>query len=166
VGAHLDSVPEGPGINDNGSGTATILESALQISKLGIEPENRVRFAFWGAEEFGLLGSEYYVENLSKEVKTGDSRRKPSRVSWTMRLASWTCTASTRSPTRRTCPRWRYSSGSACAGRAASWRTRGSRKGGLASICTSSFATSGFRNPAKSRAKNHGAGLRDNHPRA
>ena len=64
VGAHLDSVPEGPGINDNGSGTATILETALQISKLGIEPTNRVRFAFWGAEEFGLLGSEYYVENL------------------------------------------------------------------------------------------------------
>src|SRR5918998_4593555 len=64
VGAHLDSVPEGPGINDNGSGTATILETALQISKLGLEPTNRVRFAFWGAEEFGLLGSEYYVEDL------------------------------------------------------------------------------------------------------
>jgi Zn-dependent M28 family amino/carboxypeptidase len=60
-------VPEGPGINDNGSGTATILETALQVSKLGIEPTNRVRFAFWGAEEFGLLGSEYYVENLSEE---------------------------------------------------------------------------------------------------
>ena len=41
VGAHLDSVPEGPGINDNGSGTATMLETALQISKLGIEPTNR-----------------------------------------------------------------------------------------------------------------------------
>jgi Zn-dependent M28 family amino/carboxypeptidase len=67
VGAHLDSVPEGPGINDNGSGTATILETALQMSTLGIEPENRVRFAFWGAEEFGLLGSEHYVESLSDE---------------------------------------------------------------------------------------------------
>jgi Zn-dependent M28 family amino/carboxypeptidase len=67
VGAHLDSVAEGPGINDNGSGTATILETALQISKLGIEPTNRVRFAFWGAEEFGLLGSEYYVSNLPEE---------------------------------------------------------------------------------------------------
>jgi Zn-dependent M28 family amino/carboxypeptidase len=67
VGAHLDSVPEGPGINDNGSGTATILETALQMAKLGIEPTNRVRFAFWGAEEFGLLGSEYYVENLSDD---------------------------------------------------------------------------------------------------
>ena len=64
VGAHLDSVLEGPGINDNGSGTSTILEVALQMSELGIRPENRVRFAFWGAEESGLLGSEHYVENL------------------------------------------------------------------------------------------------------
>jgi Zn-dependent M28 family amino/carboxypeptidase len=66
VGAHLDSVEEGPGINDNGSGSATILEIALQMSKLGIEPRNHVRFAFWGAEEFGLFGSEYYVSQLSK----------------------------------------------------------------------------------------------------
>jgi hypothetical protein len=91
VGAHLDSVPEGPGINDNGSGTATILESALQISKLGIEPENRVRFAFWGAEEFGLLGSEYYVENLSEEVKTGirvgSRRASPGLCVWRAGLA-------------------------------------------------------------------------------
>jgi Zn-dependent M28 family amino/carboxypeptidase len=66
VGAHLDSVPEGPGINDNGSGTATILEVALQMSKLGIQPRNQVRFAFWGAEESGLLGAEHYVSTLSK----------------------------------------------------------------------------------------------------
>jgi Zn-dependent M28 family amino/carboxypeptidase len=65
VGAHLDSVIEGPGINDNGSGTSTILEVALQMSRLGIQPNNRVRFAFWGAEESGLLGSEHYVESLS-----------------------------------------------------------------------------------------------------
>jgi Zn-dependent M28 family amino/carboxypeptidase len=65
VGAPLDSLIEGPGINDNGSGSATILEVALQMSKLGIEPTNRVRFAFWGAEESGLLGSEHYVESLS-----------------------------------------------------------------------------------------------------
>jgi Zn-dependent M28 family amino/carboxypeptidase len=64
VGAHLDSVLEGPGINDNGSGSSTILEVALQMSELGIRPENRVRFAFWGAEESGLLGSEHYVANL------------------------------------------------------------------------------------------------------
>jgi Zn-dependent M28 family amino/carboxypeptidase len=65
VGAHLDSVPEGPGINDNGSGSATILEVALQMSKLGIQPRNKVRFAFWGAEESGLIGSEHYVNSLS-----------------------------------------------------------------------------------------------------
>ncbi|MGW6174997.1 M20/M25/M40 family metallo-hydrolase [Arthrobacter sp. NPDC055138] len=67
VGAHLDSVPEGPGINDNGSGSAAILETALQIAASGDEPRNRVRFAFWGGEEDGLLGSEYYVSQLTKK---------------------------------------------------------------------------------------------------
>jgi Zn-dependent M28 family amino/carboxypeptidase len=66
VGAHLDSVPTGPGIQDNGSGSAAILEIALQMEKLGIEPRNQVRFAWWGAEESGLLGSEFYVDQLSK----------------------------------------------------------------------------------------------------
>jgi Zn-dependent M28 family amino/carboxypeptidase len=65
VGAHLDSVLEGPGINDNGSGTAGILEIALQMQKLGIKPTNHVRFAFWGAEEAGLHGSTYYVNHLT-----------------------------------------------------------------------------------------------------
>jgi Zn-dependent M28 family amino/carboxypeptidase len=65
VGAHLDSVIEGPGINDNGSGSSTILEIALQMKRLNIKPLNKVRFAFWGAEELGLLGSTYYVQNLS-----------------------------------------------------------------------------------------------------
>ena len=74
VGAHLDSVPAGPGINDNGSGSAAILETALQIKKLGIQPTNRVRFAWWGGEEFGLLGAEHYVSHLSKaELKEIDS---------------------------------------------------------------------------------------------
>jgi Zn-dependent M28 family amino/carboxypeptidase len=68
AGAHLDSVPEGPGINDNGSGTAAILELALQMADL--ELENRVRFAFWGGEEDGLIGSEYYVSQLSaRDIK-------------------------------------------------------------------------------------------------
>jgi Zn-dependent M28 family amino/carboxypeptidase len=66
VGAHLDSVPQGPGIQDNGSGSAAILEIALQMAELGIEPSNQVRFAWWGAEESGLLGSEHYVANLTK----------------------------------------------------------------------------------------------------
>ena len=66
VGAHLDSVPEGPGINDNGSGVAAVLETALQ---LGGAPDitNAVRFGFWGAEEVGLLGSFDYVASLDEE---------------------------------------------------------------------------------------------------
>jgi acetylornithine deacetylase/succinyl-diaminopimelate desuccinylase-like protein len=71
VGAHLDSVPEGPGINDNGSGSATVLEIAEKMSELGIEPQNRVRFAFWGAEELGLFGSKHYVAQLD-ERQLGD----------------------------------------------------------------------------------------------
>jgi Zn-dependent M28 family amino/carboxypeptidase len=67
IGAHLDSVPEGPGVNDNGSGSATVLEIALQMSRLEIEPRNRVRFAFWGAEEIGLLGSKHYVDQLPQQ---------------------------------------------------------------------------------------------------
>lgn len=70
VGAHLDSVSEGPGIQDNGSGSAAILETAVQISQQGIAPRNKLRFAWWGAEEAGLLGAEHYVANLSdRDIK-------------------------------------------------------------------------------------------------
>jgi aminopeptidase Y len=65
AGAHLDSVNAGPGIQDNGSGSATILEVAEQMAK--VNPRNKVRFAWWGAEESGLVGSTYYVNNLSPE---------------------------------------------------------------------------------------------------
>lgn len=67
-GAHLDSVPEGPGINDNGSGSAAQLEVAL---RLGSAPPvaNAVRFAWWGAEEVGLLGSTAYVRGLTPEAR-------------------------------------------------------------------------------------------------
>jgi len=64
VGGHLDSVTAGPGINDNGSGTAAILEVAEEMAELGIRPRRAVRFAFWGAEELGLIGSEHYVAQL------------------------------------------------------------------------------------------------------
>lgn len=80
VGAHLDSVPGGPGIQDNGSGSALVLETAEQLSKAfhlsgpkagqgkgqyaGLTMEHRVRFAWWGAEESGLVGSDHYVFNL------------------------------------------------------------------------------------------------------
>ncbi len=63
VGAHLDSVAEGPGINDNGSGSAALLETALMMAK--VKPENTLRFAWWGAEESGLIGSTAYVAELS-----------------------------------------------------------------------------------------------------
>jgi Zn-dependent M28 family amino/carboxypeptidase len=62
VGAHLDSVPEGPGINDNGTGSASILEVAQEIGDA--TPTASIRFAWWGAEELGLLGSEHYVATL------------------------------------------------------------------------------------------------------
>jgi Zn-dependent M28 family amino/carboxypeptidase len=64
AGAHLDSVQAGPGINDNGSGSAALLEVAQQIRKL--KPENTLRFAWWGAEESGLVGSSAYVAGLSQ----------------------------------------------------------------------------------------------------
>jgi len=65
VGAHLDSVPEGPGINDNGSGSGAILEVAEQMAK--VKPQNTLRFAWWGAEEASLVGSTLYVNTLSDE---------------------------------------------------------------------------------------------------
>lgn len=67
IGAHLDSVNAGPGIQDNGSGSAAILEVAQQMAK--VKPVNKVRFALWGAEESNLVGSTYYVNNLSAEER-------------------------------------------------------------------------------------------------
>lgn len=67
VGAHLDGVEDGPGINDNGSGSAAILEVAVQLAAAtdgGQDVENAVRFAWWGAEEVGLRGSTHYVADL------------------------------------------------------------------------------------------------------
>jgi len=73
VGAHLDSVPEGPGINDNGSGSAAVLEAALRLApemaQLPDQARGRVRFAFWGAEERGLVGSRHHVGALSEEER-------------------------------------------------------------------------------------------------
>eukprot|EP01113_Clastostelium_recurvatum_P018842 TRINITY_DN2221_c0_g1_i4.p1 TRINITY_DN2221_c0_g1~~TRINITY_DN2221_c0_g1_i4.p1 ORF type:complete len:523 (-),score=107.08 TRINITY_DN2221_c0_g1_i4:17-1585(-) len=65
VGAHLDGVPEGPGINDDGSGSATVLEMAIQVHKTGMPLTNRILFAWWGSEEIGLLGSRYFVAQLN-----------------------------------------------------------------------------------------------------
>jgi peptidase M28-like protein/PA domain-containing protein len=65
LGGHLDSVAAGPGINDNGSGTALVLEVARQARHLHVRPTHGLRFAFWGAEELGLVGSTSYVQGLS-----------------------------------------------------------------------------------------------------
>jgi aminopeptidase Y len=65
VGARLDSANAGPGINANGSGVAAVLETAEQMAR--VKPVNKVRFAFWGAEQSGLIGSSYYVNNLPAE---------------------------------------------------------------------------------------------------
>jgi Zn-dependent M28 family amino/carboxypeptidase len=63
LGAHLDSVQAGPGINDDGSGSTLILEIKRALEKF--RTKNKVRFAWWGAEENGLLGSKYYTQNLN-----------------------------------------------------------------------------------------------------
>jgi Zn-dependent M28 family amino/carboxypeptidase len=64
AGAHLDSVQAGPGINDNGSGSAVLLELGQQLGNF--KPDNTLRFAWWGGEEEGLLGSTAYVEDLTE----------------------------------------------------------------------------------------------------
>jgi Zn-dependent M28 family amino/carboxypeptidase len=69
VGAHLDSVPEGPGINDNGSGSAAVLEAALMLADAFHRTPGNVQFAFWGAEERGLVGSRHHVGALSEEER-------------------------------------------------------------------------------------------------
>jgi Zn-dependent M28 family amino/carboxypeptidase len=66
VGAHLDSVLPGPGINDNGSGSAAILEIAEVFAAQNREARNKLRFMWYGAEEFNLLGSAFYVNSLSQ----------------------------------------------------------------------------------------------------
>ena len=72
VGAHLDSVGTGSGINDNGSGSAALLEMAKHINKMKLR--NKVRFIWFSAEESGLLGSEAYVASLD-DVQRARSRR-------------------------------------------------------------------------------------------
>ncbi|CAF4837890.1 unnamed protein product, partial [Rotaria sp. Silwood1] len=69
VGAHSDGVPAGSGINDNGSGTVGILVLALSLARLFQTSslqystyQYRIRFCWWGAEELGLIGARYHVE--------------------------------------------------------------------------------------------------------
>jgi aminopeptidase S len=69
VGAHLDSVTAGPGINDNGTGSAANLEVALAVARTGFQPDRHLRFGWWGAEELGLRGSTAYVNSLTAAQK-------------------------------------------------------------------------------------------------
>ncbi|MGH9287883.1 MAG: M28 family peptidase [Acidimicrobiales bacterium] len=69
IGAHLDSVPEGPGINDYGSGSAGILEIAEVYAAQHRAPRNKLRFMWYGVEELGLVGSTKYVEDLTQAEK-------------------------------------------------------------------------------------------------
>ena len=69
VGAHLDSVLLGPGINDNGTGVAVVLELARVVKQQ--RSRMAVRFAFWGAEEFGLFGSSAYADSARREELVG-----------------------------------------------------------------------------------------------
>ena len=73
VGGHLDSVFEGPGINDDGSGVSFMMETAQQLKELGLSPRNHLRFIFFSGEEQGLLGSDYYVSQLTKKEITSIS---------------------------------------------------------------------------------------------
>ncbi|MGH9765315.1 MAG: M20/M25/M40 family metallo-hydrolase, partial [Blastocatellia bacterium] len=68
VGAHLDSWDYGTGAKDNGTGTAMVLEAARAIATLGRPPRRSIRFALWGGEEEGILGSLAYVKNHDSEL--------------------------------------------------------------------------------------------------
>ncbi len=67
LGGHLDSVFEGPGINDNGSGVAALLEIARGLAETGVPDGGAVRIGLWGGEELGTIGSRAYVDHLDDE---------------------------------------------------------------------------------------------------
>ncbi|MER7765135.1 M28 family peptidase [Streptomyces sp. NPDC097619] len=69
-GAHLDGVSAGPGINDNGSGSASLLEAALVLAQNDPTMDDRVRFAWWTDEEQGLNGSAFYARTLPAAERT------------------------------------------------------------------------------------------------
>ena len=68
IGAHFDSWDFGTGAQDNGTGSASVLEVARAIAALGKAPKRSIRFALWGGEEEGLLGSYAYVQAHLKEI--------------------------------------------------------------------------------------------------
>jgi carboxypeptidase Q len=68
IGAHFDSWDYGTGAQDNGAGSAMVLEAARAIAALGIHPRRSIRFALWGGEEEGLIGSSAYVQAHIREL--------------------------------------------------------------------------------------------------
>ena len=105
IGAHLDSVIEGPGINDNGSGTSTILEIAEEMSEVGYNKkklQRQVRFALWGAEESNLLGSPNYVRFVY-DGDGSDSEAGPARVRRSKRSSTTTSPARVWRPIHQAC---------------------------------------------------------------
>ena len=96
AGAHLDSVNAGPGINDNGSGSAAMLEVAEQMAR--VEPRNKRALRLWGAEESGLVGSTHYVNKLTAEKRSRS--RSTSTSTWSARRTPCTSSTTATTPTR------------------------------------------------------------------
>jgi peptidase M28-like protein/PA domain-containing protein len=91
-GAHLDSVSDGPGLNDNGSSAAALLQIAVELAPLQYAVRNQVRFVWWGAEELVDVGSDYYVAHLTAGQKqailvyfNGEMIASPNFVRFVMR---------------------------------------------------------------------------------
>ena len=106
AGAHLDSVTEGPGINDNGSGSAALLETALMMAK--VKPENTLRFAWWGAEEVG--SSARRRTSPTSRRRSATASRCTSTTTWSARRT--TCSSCTTVTTPTTPARLRGRTGS------------------------------------------------------
>ncbi|MDX2680708.1 M28 family peptidase [Streptomyces sp. NY05-11A] len=110
LGAQLDTVPASPGINDDGSGAAGLLDVALKLAEKEKHPRNKVRFAWWSATESGLVGSDYYVAHLAPLAKQQLKLYLHFEMIDSPNYGScWTATART-APTRRTYRRVRLRS--------------------------------------------------------
>lgn len=68
IGAHFDSWDYGTGAQDNGSGSAMVIEAARALAAMGKPPRRTIRFALWGGEEEGLVGSTAYVQSHLSEL--------------------------------------------------------------------------------------------------
>ena len=62
VAAHMDGIGWGEAANDDGSGTALVMELARIFSSADVQTERSIRFALWNGEEAGLSGSRAYVD--------------------------------------------------------------------------------------------------------